>query len=148
MSVGGGGLVGGCASLVRRVAPWVRMVGVQSVLTAAMAKSLEAGHLVDIPSVPTLADGLAGLIDEAGLDVGRHAIDEMVLVEEDEIVAGISWMSREHHERVEGAGAVGVAALLGGHVRELRGPVAVIICGGNIDEARFRSITQGGHAGH
>ncbi|MDB4907818.1 MAG: putative threonine dehydratase [Gemmatimonadetes bacterium] len=144
VSVGGGGLVGGCASLVRRVAPWVRIVGVQSVLTAAMARSLAAGHLVDIPSVPTLADGLAGQVDEAGLDVGRHAIDEMVLVEEAEIAAAIAWMSREHGERVEGAGAAGVAALLGAHVTNLRAPVAVIVCGGNIDDARFRAITGTG----
>src|ERR1043165_1830309 len=59
VNVGGGGLLGGCGSLIRRVAPSVRILGSQSENTAAMAKSLAAGKLVEIENLPTLAEGLA-----------------------------------------------------------------------------------------
>lgn len=138
--VGGGGLLGGMGSLLRRVAPHVRIVGVQSVNTAAMARSLDAGALVEIPSVPTLADGLAGQIDDEALDIGRNALDEMITLEEEEIAAAIAWLHRHEDLIVEGSGAVGVGALLGGRVRELRSPVAVVVSGSNIDAERHQGV--------
>jgi threonine dehydratase len=141
--VGGGGLVGGIAALTRAVAPSVHIVGAQSVRTNAMAASLAAGHRVDVPVPPTLADGLAGQIDDVGLAIGRFAIDEMVTVSEDEIAEAIAWLSHKHDARVEGSGAVGVAALLSGRAMQLEGPVAVVVSGGNIDEGRWRAIVDG-----
>src|SRR5438309_5360171 len=91
LNVGGGGLLGGCASLVRAVAPKVRILGAQSENTAAMSKSLAAGHLVDIQNVPTLADGLAGQINEEAFDIGRHGLDEIATVSEAEIAETIAW---------------------------------------------------------
>ena len=70
--VGGGGLVGGMASLIRAVLPSARIVGVQSEVTNAMAASLESGARVDVPVLPTLADGLAGQIDDERL--GERAL--------------------------------------------------------------------------
>ena len=144
--VGGGGLLGGMGSLLRRVAPHVLIVGVQSVNTAAMARSLDAGALVEIPSVPTLADGLAGQIDDEALDIGRHALDEMITLEEEEIASAIAWLHRHERLVVEGSGAVGVGALLGGRVRELRSPVAVVVSGSNIDAERHQGVLSA-HAG-
>lgn len=135
--VGGGGLLGGCASLVRRVAPEVRILGAQSVNTAAMARSLEAGRLVEIENVPTLADGLAGQIDEEALDIGRHALDGIAALDEDAIADAIAWLADVHGVRAEGSGAVGVAAVMTGALGPLAGPVAVIVSGGNIDADRF-----------
>ena len=57
---GGGGLLGGMGAVLRELAPSVRVIGVQSVETAAMAKSVAAGHVVDTPVTPTLSDGLSG----------------------------------------------------------------------------------------
>jgi threonine dehydratase len=141
--VGGGGLVGGIAALVRGVAPTVRIVGAQSVRTNAMAASLAAGRRVDVEVPPTLADGLAGQIDDVGFAIGRFAIDEMVTVTEEEIAAAIAWISHEHDARVEGSGAVGVAALLHGRTQPFVGPVAVVLSGGNIDDRRWRTIVDG-----
>jgi threonine dehydratase len=138
--VGGGGLVGGIGALVRAVAPDTRIVGTQSEITNAMAASLDAGRRVDIGTPPTLADGLSGQIDDEGLAIGRFAIDEMLVVSEAQIAGAIGWLSREHDLRAEGSGAVGVAALLAASSGQFRGPVAVIISVGNIDEARWRSI--------
>ena len=140
--VGGGGLVGGIAALVRAVAPDVRIVGAQSDQTNAMAASLAAGRRVEVEVPPTLADGLAGQIDDEGFAIGQFALDEMVTVSEEEIASAIAFLAREHELRVEGSGAVGVAALRASRISALDGPVAVIVSGGNIDEARWARITS------
>lgn len=142
VNVGGGGLLGGCASLVRRIAPEVKITGAQSVNTAAMARSLVARQLVEIPSVPTLADGLAGQIDAEALDIGQQALDQIVTLEEDAIADAISWLWRTHSQRVEGAGAVATAAVLQGAVDAARGPMVLVLSGGNIDDARFDDIIE------
>ncbi len=130
--VGGGGLVGGMGAFLRATTPAVRIIGAQSMNTSAMARSLDAGRVVDVPVLPTLADGLAGAIDEHGLDVGRHALDDMIVVEEDEVSRAIAFLAREENVVAEGSGAVGVAALLGRSVHA-PDPVVVVISGGNID---------------
>jgi threonine dehydratase len=107
-----------------------------------MARSLAAGEIVSIESQPTLADGLAGDVDELGLDVGRHALDDLALAEESEIAGAIAWLAREERLVVEGAGAAGVAAVLAGRLA-LRGPTAIVITGRNIDPARHAEITSG-----
>ena len=141
--VGGGGLVGGMAALVRAVAPTARIVGVQSEMTNAMAASLTAGRRMAVPVPATLADGLAGQIDDVGFAIGQVALDLMLTVSEPEIADAIAWVAREHDMRVEGSGAVTVAALLQARIPSLRGPVALILSGGNIDEARWKKITDG-----
>jgi threonine dehydratase len=147
VQVGGGGLVGGIAALVRDVAPAVRIIGAQSDRTNAMAASLAAGHRVEVAVTPTLADGLAGQIDEEGYAIGRVALDEILTVSEREIAGAIAWLAREHDMRVEGSGAVGIAALLGGAATALDGPVVVVLSGGNIDEARWSEIARRGRQG-
>jgi threonine dehydratase len=141
--VGGGGLVGGIAALTRALGPAVRIVGAQSERTNAMAASLAAGRRVEVAVPPTLADGLAGQIDDEGYAIGRAALDEIVTVSEAEIAGAIAWLAREHDARVEGSGAVGVAALLARRITPLHGPVAVVVSGGNIDEERWQSIVDG-----
>jgi threonine dehydratase len=137
--VGGGGLAGGIAVLVRAVAPHVRIVGAQSEATNAMAASLTSGRRTTVPVVPTLADGLAGQVDDEGVVIGRFALDEIVVVTEREIADSMLWLSRMHGARVEGSGAVGVAALLS------RGgwdsPVTAIVSGGNVDQSVWNVIT-------
>lgn len=145
--VGGGGLVGGIGALIRAIAPGVRIVGAQSDLTNAMAASLDAGYRVEIDVPPTLADGLAGQIDDEGLAIGKFAIDEMRVVSEAQIAEAIAWLARAHDLRVEGSGAVAVASLLSARAGGLAGPIAVVISGGNIDEERWGSIVSADRAG-
>ncbi len=140
--VGGGGLLGGCGALLRNVAPGVRIVGAQSVNTAAMARSLEAKEIVHIPSVPTLADGRAGDIDDIALDIGLHALDEIHTVTEEALGRAIAWLAREEELVVEGAGAVGVAAILEQEVARRDGPLAIVVSGGNIDRERHESLLE------
>jgi threonine dehydratase len=141
VNVGGGGLLGGCASFIRNEKPSVRIYGAQSTNTAAMSKSLAADRVVDIPSVPTLADGLAGQIDADALDIGKHSLDKIVTLTEDEIADTIAWFAKELKIRVEGAGACAAGAILHKKLRP-ETPCAVVISGGNIDESRWRSIIE------
>lgn len=138
--VGGGGLLGGMGCFLRPAAPDVRILGAQSVNTAAMSRSLDAGRLVEIPSVPTLADGLAGQIDAEALDIGRHALDDIVTLAEDEIGQAIAWLARREGVAVEGAGAVTVAALLAGRFPALPTPAVAIVSGRNIDRSRLDAL--------
>jgi threonine dehydratase len=118
----------------------VRILGAQSVHTAAMSRSLAAGRLVEIPSVPTLADGLAGQIDEEALAIGRHALDDIVTLSEDEIGQAIAWLAQREGVIVEGAGAVAVAALLHGRIPALPTPAVAILSGRNIDRPRLDAL--------
>lgn len=142
--VGGGGLLGGVGCFLRPVAPDVRILGAQSEETAAMSKSLAAGRLVEIPSVPTLADGLAGQIDEEALAIGHYALDGIVTLREAEIGATIGWLWRREQVTAEGAGAVAVGAILHDRLPALPdGPVVAIVSGRNIDRGRLDELLNG-----
>ena len=141
VNVGGAGLLGGCASLLRAEKPRVKIYGAQSVNTAAMTESLRAHRVVPIANVATLADGLAGQIDNDAFDIGVHGLDDIVALPEQDIAAAIAWFAREFDAKVEGAGACGIAALLTGRLKP-EGPCAVVVSGGNIDGARWEAIVR------
>lgn len=143
--VGGGGLLGGVGTVLRHDAPHVRIVGAQSVRTAAMARSVAAGHVVPIASEMTLADGLAGQIDESALAIGQQCLDDIVTVSEEQIADAIAWLHEHEGLRVEGAGAVAVAALLAAApdgVAPVDGPVVAIVSGRNIDPSRHLEVLE------
>jgi threonine dehydratase len=137
---GGGGLLGGMGAVLRTLAPHVRIVGVQSVETAAMQRSVAAGHVVDTPVTPTLADGLSGQIDDDALYIGQSCADELVLVTEDELGETIAWLHRTTGMAVEGAGAVTIAALRHDRIPDLIGPIVALVSGRNIDPARLQQL--------
>lgn len=140
--VGGGGLLGGVSVIVRANAPWARIVGAQGDRSNAMATSLAAGSRMDVAVLPTLADGLSGQVDDDGFAIGATCLDEIRVVTEEQIGGAIAWLAHEHSMKVEGSGAVGVASLLSGDASALDGPIAVIVSGGNIDDATWRGITN------
>ena len=140
--VGGGGLLGGVATIARAISPKVRIVGAQGDRSNAMAESLKAGHRVDVPVLPTLADGLSGQVDESGVAIGQLLLDEIRVVTEEQIADAIAWLARVHKMKVEGSGAVGVAALLAGGFDALEGPIAVIVSGGNIDDGTWSALAH------
>ena len=137
---GGGGLLGGMGAALRELAPHVRIVGAQSVKTAAMSLSVAAGRVVPIDSEPTLADGLAGQIDEEALAIGVYCADEIVTVTEEELGETIAWLWRVEGLKSEGAGAVSIAAIRHGKIDALTGPIVAIISGGNIDDAKHAAL--------
>lgn len=137
---GGGGLLGGMGAVLRTLAPHVRVIGVQSEETAAMTHSVRAGRVQETPVTPTLADGLAGQIDEEALYIGQRCADDLVLVTEAEIGESIAWLHRTTSMKVEGAGAVTVAALRHGRVTPQTGPIAAVVSGQNIDDSRLATL--------
>jgi threonine dehydratase len=141
----GGGLAAGIAAAVKGVSPRTKVVGVSMARGAAMKASLDAGRPVLVEELPTLADSLGGGI---GLDnqltfaMCRDLLDDVILLGEDEIAAGIRHAYAQEREIVEGAGAVGIAALLAGKVKA-NGPVVVLLSGRNIDMGLHRTIVCG-----
>jgi threonine dehydratase len=138
--VGGGGLLGGTGAFLLSAAPHVRVIGAQSEHTDAMARAMEAGRVIEIANLPTLADGLAGQIDDDALAIGQATLESIVTVSEDEIAAAMAWLWLAEGIRAEGSGAVCVAALRAGRLRYLTPPIVAIVSGGNIDQARFDTV--------
>lgn len=141
----GGGLISGVALAAKTLNPDIRVIGVSMERGAAMQASLGARHPVEIEELPTLADSLGGGI---GLD-NRHTfamvqamVDEVVTVSEDEIAEAIRTAYFEEGEVIEGAAAVGIAALAGRKVRP-SGPVIVVLSGRNIDMQLHARIIGG-----
>ena len=111
----GGGLISGIALVVKSRRRDTRVIGVSMARAPAMALSLEAGHPVEVAEEPTLADSLQGgigLNNKHTFSMVADLVDETVLVDEDEIWEGMTWAFDEQGAVVEGAGAVGLAALL------------------------------------
>lgn len=142
VAVGGGGLISGVGSVLRTFNPDVRLFACQPEASAVMAKSIEAGRILDLPSQPTLSDGTAGGVesDSVTFALCRDLVDEFVLISEQEIAAAIRQYIRAEQHQIEGAAGVAVAALLS-RCEAVKGTkVVVIICGGNISEETLEAV--------
>jgi len=132
--VGGGGLVSGIAAAVKALRPAIKVIGVETEVLPSMLASLEEGHLVTIEPASTLADGIAvKRPGELTFEHVRKLVDEIVTVSEEEIASAILYLLEREKTVVEGAGAVGVAALVNKKVRLEGRKVVSVISGGNID---------------
>ncbi len=143
--IGGGGLIAGVASALRQLKPACRIIGVQAAGAASMADSLRAGHILTLPEVHTVADGIqVKTPGEKTFAICREAVDEVVTVGEAEIASAILTVLERQKLMVEGAGAVGVAAAMYGGL-DLRGKaVCALLSGGNLDVTILeRIITRG-----
>jgi threonine dehydratase len=105
-----------------------------------MSKSLAAGRVVEIENVPTLAEGLAGQIDDDALEIGQHGLDDIATLAEEEIGRTIAWLWSAHEQRVEGAGACATGAVWLRKVASVPTPAAIVVSGGNIDSATFDRV--------
>ena len=143
----GGGLAAGVAVAVKALVPAARVIGVSMERGAAMAASLAAGHPVAVAEAPSLADSLGGgigLANRVTFPICAALLDEVILLSEAEIAAGIRHLAGLGCI-VEGAAAVGAAALLSGRVVP-EGPVVTVLSGGNIDPALHARILAGADA--
>lgn len=146
--IGGGGMISGIAIALKESCPGIRIIGVEPDRYASMKASVAAGHIVEVPAQPTIADGLA--VKRAGertAEIVRRYVDEIVTVSEDEIASAILKLLEIEKTVVEGGGAAGLAALLFGKVAGLEGKhVAIVVSGGNIDPNLLSKIIQRGLA--
>ena len=141
--VSGGGLAGGIGAAVAGRQPAVTVIGASAQNAAAMVASLRAGHPVDIPDVPTLAEVLGGgigLDNRWSMTAVRQFVGEHVLVTEDEIAAAMTFCLAVHRVLAEGGGAVGLGAALAGKLPRPGGPLVIVISGGNVDPAAVLAL--------
>ena len=143
--VGGGGLCGGIASAVKQINPNVLVFGVEPFGADAMYRSFQAGLPQALEQVDTVADSLGAPYALAySYGVCRRFVDEMVRVTDDEMVASMQHLFRDMKLVAEPAAAAATAALLGPLRERLDGMrVAPIVCGSNIDSARFSELLAG-----
>ncbi|TDO50769.1 threonine dehydratase [Kribbella sp. VKM Ac-2527] len=143
--VGGGGLMAGCATAATVLCPGIRMIGVEPLAGDDHARSLAAGHRVEIDVPRTIADGQA--ISQPGqltFEVNRRLVERFELVTDDEIVAAMVFAFERLKIVLEPSGASALAALLAGRIEELPNRVGVVLSGGNVGLDRFAELVGKG----
>ncbi|OEI69349.1 threonine ammonia-lyase [Curtobacterium sp. ER1/6] len=146
--IGGGGVIAGIALAVKGIAErqgrQIRVVGVQAENAAAYPSSIRAGQPVTITTKPTISDGIAvARPGELNFPIIRDHVDEIVTVSDDDTARALLVLLERAKLVVEAAGAVGVAAIMSGAVRDT-GRTVVLLSGGNIDPLMMeRVITRG-----
>lgn len=144
--VGGGGLLAGVATVLQALKPDLEIIGVEPANAACFAAGLAGDAPVRIATRFTLADGLA--VAEAGqhtLAIARPLVRRMVAVDEESLALAMLRLAELDKCVIEGAGAAGLAAFIGGHLPDLAGKrVVLLLTGGNIDPlAHSRVIERG-----
>ena len=143
-TVGGGGLMSGIASYLKACGRAVQTVGCQPERSAVMLASMRAGRIVETESLPTLSDGSAGGVEAQAVtfDLCRQHVDAWLTVSEAEIAQAMRLIYRESGEIIEGAAGVAVASLLQMGRRCAGKRLAVVICGGNVDEDTWQQVIE------
>ncbi|WP_327050532.1 threonine ammonia-lyase [Halomicrococcus gelatinilyticus] len=144
--IGGGGLISGIATALKGRDPDTRVVGVQAEGASSVATSLQKGERHELDSVDTVADGIATRsVGEHTFDVIRERVDEVVTVSDSEIAVALTHLLERAKTLVEGAGAVGLAATLGGKFDYDDDEVIVpVLSGGNIDMNTLTTVIMRG----
>ena len=143
--VGGGGLISGVAIALKSQRPAIEVIGVQASSCAPVPGSLEAGKPVPVESALTIADGIAvKRPGELTLALIARWVDGMVAVDEDEVAEAMVFLLERAKLVVEGAGAVGVAALLCGRLAPGRRAARPwrVLSGGNVDAGLLAEVAR------
>jgi threonine dehydratase len=131
---GGGGLISGVGAAVKGVDKHIEVIGVQSVASPVMYESIKRDRIVDMELEDSVAEGLHGGIEESSVtfELCKDYVDDFILVQENTIIEAIGHHLHLDHQVVEGAGAVGAAAILENPERFRGRNVGVVVSGGNI----------------
>jgi len=146
VAIGGGGLASGVACAIKSMKPDCKVYGVQAAGAPSMYDSINKGEIIELPSVSTIADGIA--VKKPGdltFEMCKKYLDGVVTVTEDEIATAILTLMETQKTVAEGAGAASVAAVMFDKVPEVKGKnIVCVISGGNIDVSILsRVITKG-----
>lgn len=144
--VGGGGLISGIATAAKAINPKIKVIGVAAKGAPAMKQSFDAKRAIDTLHVRTIADGIAVRdTSPVTLEYILKSVDDIVLVREDEIANAILFLLEKQKILVEGAGAVGVAALIHNKLKlHKNNKVGIVVSGGNIDVTMLSLIIEKG----
>ena len=141
ITIGGGGLVSGIASFIKKEFPQCRIIGCLPENSPVMYESVKAGKVISMESKDTISDGSAGGLEEGSItfELCRELVDDYVLVSEGEIKNAMRDIFEKHRIVIEGAAGVAVAAFT--QIKEtVSGNTVIIICGGNIDIEQFKKV--------
>ena len=139
---GGGGLISGIGSVMRRMKPQARMLAVEAETAQPLAAALKDGHPVKVAHTPSFVDGIgSAMVLEEMWPLIRENVDAALQVSLKEIADAIRLLALKHRVIAEGAGAAPVAAALTG--RAGKGNIVCVISGGNIDAAKLAAILSG-----
>jgi len=144
--VGGGGLIAGMASVIKSKNSNIEVIGISATGAPAFKNSFDLQKPVDSTSVRTIADGIA-VRDTSAITLAQalESVDRIISVDEEEIASAILFLLERQKLVVEGAGSVGVAALLHNKLPHLKGKkVAIVLSGGNMDVTLLSVIIEKG----
>ena len=141
--IGGGGLATGVSTLAKLLNPKIKVIGVEPSGAACMKASIEAGEVLSLPSVNTIADGTAVKTPgKAIFPYLKENIDEIITVDDEDLVVSFLDMVENHKMIVENSGLLTVAALKKLNVKDKK--VVSILSGGNMDVITMSSVVQQG----
>ena len=142
ISVGGGGLISGVGSYLKKIWPSLKIVGCSPKNSAVMIQSIKAGKVLQLESKNTISDGTAGGIEEdtITLSLCENLIDETILLSEKEIKDALKIYMQNENQIIEGAAGTVVAGMIKmkSHLRNKK--VGAIICGGNINFGILKKV--------
>ena len=155
VAIGGGGLIAGVASYVKAVRPDIKIIGVQTTDSDAMARSLKAGRRVALPDVGLFSDGTAvKLVGEETFRIAKELVDEIIIVDTDAVCTAIKDIFQDTRSIVEPAGALAVAGAKAyvERARASKKPIKgesliTIACGANMNFDRLRFVAEMADAG-
>ncbi len=141
--VSGGGLLSGIGAVLAEKAPQARLVGVQVEASAFMHALFYKNTQEGVADLPTLADGLGGAVEENAVTIPlvKKYADEIILVSEGEVAEAVAFAWHEYGEKIEGSGAVGLAAILSKKISA--SPAVIVVSGGNIQPDVHAEILAG-----
>ena len=139
--IGGGGLISGVSTAVKMNSPSTRIIGVEPAAAPSAFMSLRDDKCYErIDIKPSIAEALLGGIGQLSFAIIRQLVEQVVVLEEDEIGRGVVAYQKEEQLMVEGASAVGLAALLSGKLDLKGNKVVLIITSRNIDSNKFNQV--------
>ena len=155
VAIGGGGLIAGVGAYVKALRPEIRVIGVQTVDSDAMAQSLAAGHRVTLPDVGLFSDGTAvKLVGEETFRLAQLVIDEIIVVDTDAVCAAIKDVFTDTRSILEPAGALAIAGAKHyvERARRAKTPIegqtlVTIACGANMNFDRLRYVAERAEVG-
>ena len=143
--IGGGGLISGIAYTAKQIRPSIKIYGVQVGGAPSMYNSVKNGEIQSLPSVSTIADGIA--VKKPGENtyaLVKEYVDEIALVSDDEVASAILTLIEKQKMIAEGAGAAAVAAVMFDKFNLKNKRVVAVVSGGNIDVTSLSRVIDRG----
>ncbi len=141
-ALGGGGMISGIATYLKSIFPRAQVIGCSPGNSPVMAKSVQAGRILELESLPTLSDGTAGGVEQDAITfpLCQQFVDDYILVSEEEIRQSMRQCIQKHHILIEGSAAVPLAAVMKTPERFRDKTVIVVLCGANVSLETLKAI--------